>query len=206
MQKFQGKASFHYRSSIIVGQREISIVFVALRGFQCHPQTRPKRLFSTKGKTQGELKPIHIALVAKNLSLLRFLQYHSERIQNNSFYCVCTRLVLHVRGFILYYCCLCAIIYHHISSLDAYLQTSVLSSGLFIDMLRFSKSSSLSLQQSSGIDPISHLSMLPTTTSQENDKMTSLQWQSHTAIAFARYIAVIRCRFCLNKIFVWKLK
>ena len=145
MQKFQGKASFHYRSSIIVGQREISIVFVALRGFQCHPQTRPKRLFSTKGKTQGELKPIHIALVAKNLSLLRFLQYHSERIQNNSFYCVCTRLVLHVRGFILYYCCLCAIIYHHISSLDAYLQTSVLSSGLFIDMLRFSKSSSLSL-------------------------------------------------------------
>ena len=35
------------------------------------------------------------------------------------------------------------------------------------------------------------------------------KWQvcsdgSHTAIAFARYIAVIRCRFCLNKIFVWK--
>ena len=67
MQKFQGKASFHYRSSIIVGQREISIVFVALRGFQCHPQTRPKRLLSTKGKTQRELKPIHIALVAKNI-------------------------------------------------------------------------------------------------------------------------------------------
>ena len=80
MQKFQGKASFHYRSSIIVGQREISIVFVALRGFQCHPQTRPKRLFSTKGKTQRELKPIHIALVAKkNLSgsdtVFYFLKY-----------------------------------------------------------------------------------------------------------------------------------
>ena len=63
---------------------------------------------------------------------------------------------------------LLTIIYHHISSLDAYLQTSVPSSCLFIDMLRFFKK--LSIVDSTGIDPISHLSMLPT--SSPNTKTT----------------------------------